>query len=105
MTSNQDEGMRWLSRSLGWEQSLDRIRHTALADAATAGTSVPPDAADEPDVTLEPAAASDLGDPAGDPVARSHGRRRSEVQRSPRPRGAGVVVGNDGTPAGARRSA
>ena len=63
MTSNPDEGMRWLARSLGWERSMVRLRHAALADAATADVSELTSAADEPFVALRPGAGRT--DPAG----------------------------------------
>jgi len=52
MTSNQDEGTRWLARALGWERSLERLRDTALADAATVGRPEPRAPAEEPVVSL-----------------------------------------------------
>jgi hypothetical protein len=81
MTSNQDEAMRWLRRSLGWERSLEGLRHAALADAATAGVPGPPPV-EPPVVRLEPAVEPDRGEPVGGSGARSHGRRRSEAHRS-----------------------
>jgi hypothetical protein len=78
MTSNQDEGMRWLARSVGWERSLERLRHEALVEAASAGAPELPAPAEEPVVSLEPVSASDRGEPA----VRAHGGRRSAVHRS-----------------------
>jgi hypothetical protein len=87
MTSNQDEATRWLARSLGWERSLERLRHAALADAATAGVPEPVEESveepvEEPVVSLEPAMEPDRGEPVGGSGARSHGRRRSEAHHS-----------------------
>jgi hypothetical protein len=90
MTSNQDEGTRWLARSIGWERSLERLRHSALADAATVGTpeppalagTPPPPPAEEPVVSLEPANGSAGAEPVGGSAVRTHGRRRSVAHRS-----------------------
>jgi len=105
MTSNPDEGMRWLARSLGWEQSLVRLRHSVLADAAAAATPELPAMADEPVVELEPAGGPERTEPVGESASRAHARRQSDVHLVPRPRGPGVVVGREGARAGVRRSA
>ena len=82
MTTNKDEGMRWLARSVGWERSLERLRHEALVDAASAGAPELPAPAEEPVVSLEPTIGAGRTEPAGESAARTHARRRSAAHRS-----------------------